>query len=161
MNPQQIADHLDALAAEVGTDGVVSAGYLQGAARDLREAARQQNAERQALEAKVVMATESAKRLAIAIWTQHYHFDAPSWQAFDDLMGLLSQIDNMVSGLSRQKPAAAQVPDEMPAEFLEYVTSNYRPRTIISDPSWHAPKLWRAAVRAIRAAAPTHKGPGK
>jgi hypothetical protein len=52
-----------------------------------------------------------AKRLATALWQQHYREDAPQWEPFDDLMGLLSQIDNMISGLTRadalaQQPAA-------------------------------------------------------
>ncbi|WP_396216337.1 hypothetical protein [Gemmatimonas sp.] len=41
----------------------------------------------------------------------------------------------------------------MPPMFLEYVEGNYPPRTVISNPSWHAPKLWRAAMYAYRAMA--------
>lgn len=40
------------------------------------------------------------------------------------------------------------------AEFTEYVVTNYPPRTIISNPKWHAPKLFRAAQHAMRRAAP-------
>ena len=49
-----------------------------------------------------------AKRLATSLWQQHYREDAPQWEPCEDLMGLLSQIDNMVSGLTRatQQPAA-------------------------------------------------------
>lgn len=39
----------------------------------------------------------------------------------------------------------------MPAHFLEYVERNYRPNTVISNPAWHAGKLWRAALCALRA----------
>jgi hypothetical protein len=48
-------------------------------------------------------------------------------------------------------PSAAPLPSEPPASFVEYVTRNYPPRVVISDPKWHAPKLWRAAVYAMEA----------
>jgi hypothetical protein len=44
-----------------------------------------------------------AKRLAVAIWGQHYRDVAPQWKPFDDLMGVLTQIDNMTSGLTTQR----------------------------------------------------------
>ncbi len=40
-----------------------------------------------------------ALRLAVAIWEQHYKDVAPQWKPLDDLMGVLTQIDNMTSGL--------------------------------------------------------------
>lgn len=40
------------------------------------------------------------------------------------------------------------------ADFTEYFVKNYPgPRTLISDPRWHAPKIFRAAQRAIKSAA--------
>ena len=47
-----------------------------------------------------------AKRLAEAIWKKHYQSTAPQWEPFDDLMGVLTQIDNMTAGLTT--PPAAQ-----------------------------------------------------
>ena len=44
-----------------------------------------------------------AKRLAVAIWEQHYKDVAPQWKPFDDLMGVLTQIDNMTAGLTAQR----------------------------------------------------------
>ena len=44
-----------------------------------------------------------AKRLAVAIWEQHYKDVAPQWKPFDDLMGVLTQIDNMTTGLTAQR----------------------------------------------------------
>ncbi len=35
-------------------------------------------------------------------------------------------------------------------EFTAYVVQNYPSRTIIHDPKWHAPKLFRAAKHALR-----------
>ena len=43
-----------------------------------------------------------ASRLAAAIWEQHYKGEAPNWRPLDDLMGVLTQIDNMTAGLTRQ-----------------------------------------------------------
>ena len=41
-----------------------------------------------------------ASRLAVAIWEKHYKDIAPQWKPLDDLMGVLTQIDNMTSGLT-------------------------------------------------------------
>ena len=48
-----------------------------------------------------------ARRLAEAIWQKHYKAAAPQWKPFDDLMGVLTQIDNMTAGLTT--PTAAPV----------------------------------------------------
>lgn len=42
-----------------------------------------------------------ASRLAVAIWEQHYKDVATQWKPLDDLMGVLTQIDNMTAGLTR------------------------------------------------------------
>ncbi|MES2524060.1 MAG: hypothetical protein V4617_15240 [Gemmatimonadota bacterium] len=47
----------------------------------------------------------------------------------------------------------------MPEHFREYVARNYPSRTIISNPDFHAPKLWRAALCALRAAQPEPSQP--
>jgi hypothetical protein len=44
-----------------------------------------------------------ASRLAVAIWEQHYKATAPQWKPLDDLMGVLTQIDNMTAGLTAQR----------------------------------------------------------
>ena len=43
-----------------------------------------------------------ASRLAVAIWEKHYKDTAPQWKPLDYLIGVLTQIDNMTSGLTRQ-----------------------------------------------------------
>lgn len=45
---------------------------------------------------------EAASRLAMRIWDKHYRKEAPCFELCESLAGILSQIDNMVSGLSRQ-----------------------------------------------------------
>lgn len=42
-----------------------------------------------------------AKRLAVHLWEQHYKEDAPHWEPLDDMTGVLTQIDNMITGLTR------------------------------------------------------------
>jgi hypothetical protein len=53
-----------------------------------------------------------AKRLAVAIWKKHYKSTAPQWEPFDNLIGVLTQIDNMTSGLTTPpaQPAPVQEP---------------------------------------------------
>lgn len=42
-----------------------------------------------------------AQRLAIALWEKHWKDDAVNWKPLPDLIGVLTQIDNMTSGLVR------------------------------------------------------------
>lgn len=51
-----------------------------------------------------------ASRLAEGIWRKHYQQEAPKWACFDNLMGVLTQIDNMVTGLTKK-------PDDDAARF--------------------------------------------
>jgi hypothetical protein len=44
-----------------------------------------------------------ASRLATHLWEKHYKDAAPQWKPFDDLLGVLTQIDNMTSGLARME----------------------------------------------------------
>lgn len=42
-----------------------------------------------------------AQMLAEALWEKHWKTDAPEWQVQPDLVGVLTQIDNMTAGLVR------------------------------------------------------------
>lgn len=45
-----------------------------------------------------------AERLAVALWEKHYRDEAPNWEPLrGDLIGLLTQIDNMTTGLVKGK----------------------------------------------------------
>lgn len=59
-----------------------------------------------------------ASRLAVAIWEKHYKDAAPEWKPLNDLMGVLTQIDNMTSDLTRRQaePVAWMRPDNRVAE---------------------------------------------
>ena len=56
---------------------------------------------------RAVEAAGYAERLAIALWEKHYRNAAPNWKPLTgDLIGILTQIDNMTSGLAlATKPA--------------------------------------------------------
>ena len=51
---------------------------------------------------------EYARDLAICLWKTHYKTDAPEWEPCDDLMGVLTQIDNMTVGLTRRSTLTAK-----------------------------------------------------
>ena len=53
-----------------------------------------------------------AHRLAFNLWQKHWKADAPRWVPLPDMIGLLTQIDNMTVGLIRpaQQPAPADDP---------------------------------------------------
>ena len=73
-----------------------------------------------------------ASRLATHIWQKHYMKDAPKWKPLDDLMGVLTQIDNMTSGLTRLSQ-----PEQEP---MATVTSESgHPNVTMSW--WHEPAL--------------------
>ena len=93
-----------------------------------------------------------AKRLSEAIWKKHYQSTAPQWKPFDDLMGVLTQIDNMTAGLTT--PPAAQRPwvglDWLPEhkcglhlihnehrDVYETVEQFYDVDDFISEEEWH------------------------
>ena len=50
-----------------------------------------------------------ASRVAVSIWQWNYKDTAPNWKPLDDLMGVLTQIDNMTSGLTRRAQQAEPV----------------------------------------------------
>ena len=61
-----------------------------------------------------------AQRLAVAIWSRNYREVSPQWEVCEDLMGVLSQIDNMVSGMSAaDNRDAAGVDSEEDAYVIE------------------------------------------
>jgi len=48
---------------------------------------------------------EYAERLATSLWEKHWKDDAPHWKPLSgDLIGILTQIDNMTVGLVRVDP---------------------------------------------------------
>lgn len=68
-----------------------------------------------------------AKRLAVAIWEQHYKDVAPQWKPFDDLMGVLTQIDNMIAGLTVQTQRQPLMDEQINTLRQQYgVTSDGR-----------------------------------
>lgn len=48
-------------------------------------------------------AYQYAKDLAFYLWHNYYKADTPEWKPCDDLMGVLTQIDNMIVGLKNVK----------------------------------------------------------
>ena len=44
---------------------------------------------------------EFARDLAICLWAMYYKDAAPDWEPLEDLMGVLTQIDNMVAGIKK------------------------------------------------------------
>jgi len=46
---------------------------------------------------------EYAQRLATAMWEKHWKENSPDWKPLPDLLGVLTQIDNMVAGMTRKE----------------------------------------------------------
>jgi hypothetical protein len=63
-----------------------------------------------------------AERLARALWAKHYADDAPQWEPLTgDLMGLLSQIDNMTTGLTTRALAGEKAGLVVTSEMVQTV----------------------------------------
>lgn len=61
------------------------------------------------LKEEIEKARTYATRLATILWSKHYTADAPNWSPLEDLLGVLTQIDNMTSGLIRTETAEVQL----------------------------------------------------
>jgi len=65
-------------------------------------AARQQGAEEEREGRHPDWVLAYAKTIANCLWSEHYCEESPEWKVLPDLAGVLSQIDNMVSGLNQR-----------------------------------------------------------
>ncbi len=103
-----------------------------------------------------------ASRLAVAIWERHYKDVAPQWKPLDDLMGVLTQIDNMTSGLTRlaqpeEEPVAwmyhgirhDDTPHERPSLIWkpEYMDVMSAEKGAKATPLYTAPRQWQGLTR--------------
>lgn len=89
----------------------VYSGLAWSAADDLRQALAQpeQNSETYGY----------AKRLAEAIWEKHYKKESPHWRPLHDVLGVLTQIDNMTCGLEKAQPEQKPVAWIGNADFVK------------------------------------------
>lgn len=111
-----------------------------------------------ALEAQA-SALAYATRLAAAMHRDHYAEDAPQWEPFPDLMGVLSQIGNMLTGLARKQASApgGEVMEEMVAAALDAqpfkdANSGTRVWQLIASDGEGTETVMRAALIAALAA---------
>ena len=81
-----------------------------------------------------------ASRLAVAIWEKHYKDTAPQWKPLDYLIGVLTQIDNMTSGLTRQ---AQHVEPVEPVAWMcsspELMAKGYKQFSSRCEGDWNIP----------------------
>jgi len=54
------------------------------------------------LQEELKQSKNEAKSLAAWVWKHHYRESAPGWVLRDSVAGVISQIDNMVAGLSEE-----------------------------------------------------------
>jgi len=55
---------------------------------------------------------EYAARLATHVWEKHFKEDSPEFKLLPDVLGVLTQLDNMIAGMTREnvKPAQEYLP---------------------------------------------------
>lgn len=89
---------------------------LEDAAKAVRENAQEAAAEITALREKLEMvererddALTYATNLAVSLHCKHWRSDARNWEPLGELIGVLTQIDNMTVGLSRADALQARV----------------------------------------------------
>lgn len=54
------------------------------------------------LEQQLEETYNEARRLALSLWRLHYADESPNFELCDTTAGIISQIDNMVSGLTKK-----------------------------------------------------------
>lgn len=91
-----------------------------------------------------------ALQMAHALWEQHYKADAPNWQPCPDLIGVLTQIDNMVAGVVRSLPAGGVV------EHAGFVLDDEGGAMIVNS-HHYTPENIRALIERLRAFADPKK----
>lgn len=65
------------------------------------------HAARRAIMEREAEAERYAERLATVLWEKHWKADSPQWRPLSgDLIGILTQIDNMTAGLVRASKGA-------------------------------------------------------
>jgi uncharacterized membrane protein len=60
-------------------------------------------------EARIAELTDQLRALARALHAKHFAADAPNWKPLENAEGLLSQIDNMTTGLTSKSTAEARI----------------------------------------------------
>jgi hypothetical protein len=77
---------------------------------------------------------DELRRLMDSIWRAEYRNDAPDWKPLDDLVGMVSQIDNMYAGVRGQRDQARwDLHNPKPATAPIDAPLNGEP-----DPEWRA-----------------------
>lgn len=104
-NEPIVADEVEALLARVAVLEWERNTWDAAHTRQCQET-RRQEARATAAEAKLSSETEEnakltrqLRALAVALHRQHFAVRAPNWRPEDDAVGILSQIDNMTTGL--------------------------------------------------------------
>ena len=117
-----------------------------------------QNAVNVDLHAELFKAKEYATTLTVSMHRQHYAEAAPNWQPLNDVLGLLTQIDNMYAGL-RNDFADLEVENKrlvgmnlagVKAERDAAVARNAMLEGLLREalPNEHGTPEWRERIRA-------------
>ena len=74
-------------------------------------------------------AKREAESLAMALWRKWYKDDSPNFELCDSVAGVITQINNMTTGLVKEQDPQPVVPDKerLRAIFNEYHTLSYYP----------------------------------
>ena len=85
-----------------------------------------------------------AKRLAEFIWAKHYKKESPDWTPLPDVLGVLTQIDNMTCGLELAKPEQEPVAWMYKGNFHDFDPSEWASPEFVVTPLYTAPlrKEW-------------------
>jgi hypothetical protein len=80
-----------------------------------------------------------AKRLAEFIWEKHYKKESPDWTPLPDVLGVLTQIDNMTCGLELAKPEQEPVAWMYKGNFHDFDPSEWASPEFVVTPLYTAP----------------------
>ena len=72
------------------------------------------------LQAELAEAWDELRRLIESIWKTEYQQEAPEWKPLPDLIGMITQMDNMYAGVRGQRDQTREVPGRI-AEWLRSI----------------------------------------
>lgn len=97
------------------------------------------------------LALREATQIANYVWQNHYRKDAPNWQPLPDLRGVISQISNMVTGLTRAADALEPSGDVVERAWNEAIESAAKEAEAWFPANTAAKYTTGGVVQAIRA----------
>lgn len=103
---------------------------MKGTSEPVRAALAAMQAEIQRLGGALTEARDELRSLIESIWKAEYRREAPEWKPLPELIGMITQIDNMYAGVRSQRDQARwdlAEAREVPGRIVDWIKSGAGP----------------------------------